>query len=120
MVTSVPQHSGQPSTASARAGRSADHLAAIDRCDHLTQQIAAACQAHDTGRVSALTRELRTASGVTALEALAANHQLTTQVLTWQAAWPTPSTPSPTARYTTQQHDPTPGLPDERRAARVI
>ena len=49
--------------------------------DHLTQQIAAARQAHDTARVITLTRQLDTAPHVTALEALAANHQLTTLLL---------------------------------------
>jgi hypothetical protein len=52
--------------------------------DHLIQQIAAARQAHDTHRVFTLTHQLNTAPGVTALKALAANHQLTTLLLDGQ------------------------------------
>ena len=47
----------------------------------LTQQIAAARQAHDTARVSTLTHQLTTTPRVTALDALAANHQLSTWLL---------------------------------------
>ena len=53
--------------------------------DRLTRQIADARQARDTPRVATLTYRLHSAPpGVTALEALAANHHLATLLVEWQ------------------------------------
>lgn len=86
MVTSAPHDSGRGTTATPAPPVPAlvDLLTTWQLWtyrDQLTQQIAQARQAHHTDRVITLTRQLNAAPSVTALEALAAHHQLITLLL---------------------------------------